>query len=117
MHSHEATYIQIVPARPPLINEKTLLDNIETHVDIVVVARPRTESDLRLPRSSCFRPIRAMSHASASAPVVRLLASMQTRSSACKVTFPAGTTESAKPLTGCISWAILEGMAKKESVD
>ena len=48
----EAKYTQIVPASPPLVREKTLPNNIPIHVDMVVIASPNTDSDLKFRRSS-----------------------------------------------------------------
>lgn len=59
----------MVPAMPPLIREKMLTISIEIHVAIVTAARPRIETDLKLRRSSCLRPILYISMASAEVPV------------------------------------------------
>jgi hypothetical protein len=50
-----ARYTHTVPARPPLVSENAFASSSATHVDMVVVARPSTESDLKLRRSSCER--------------------------------------------------------------
>lgn len=46
-----ARYSQIVPAKPPLMRENVLVRVKATQVDIVVVANPSTDSDLKLRRT------------------------------------------------------------------
>lgn len=69
VHIQVARYSHMVPARPPLIRENRLVINMATQVDIVVMASPSTENDLKLRRNSCERPRRSISRASASFPV------------------------------------------------
>lgn len=47
-----ARYSHMAPARPPLMSEKVLVRSIATHVDMVVVASPNTDRDLKFLRSS-----------------------------------------------------------------
>lgn len=86
------------------MRENKLASNNATHVDMVVVANPKTDSDLKFRRNSWERPIRAMSQASASLPVAIPVASTRTRSSASNGLLPAGVVEAPNPLVGsCIS--------------
>lgn len=74
--THDAKYVQIIPARPPLMSAKVFVSSSATHVDIVVTLNPKTDSDLKLRRSSWVRPRRAISRASASVPVCTPTASV-----------------------------------------
>lgn len=110
---HEAKYIQIVPARPPLVRENALLNIIPIHVDIVVIAKPNTDKDLKFRRNSCDRPIRAMSKASASVPVAVPVASTRTLWSECSGLLIAGLAESLKLLPCCIPTVAMVGEWKR----
>ena len=110
----ETKYTQIVPASPPLVRENALPNNIPIHVDIVVIASPNTDRDLKFRRSSCDRPIRAMSRASASVPVAVPVASTPTRWSECIGLLIARPAVSVKPLLGCISYEAMAGLRKRE---
>jgi hypothetical protein len=98
----------MVPASPPFVSEKMLPNSIPIHVDIVVIANPKTDRDLKFRRSSCDRPIRAMSKASVVVPVVVPVASTRARWSAELVV-------SVKPLLACISKVAMTGWRKEKS--
>lgn len=83
-------------------------NNRPIHVDIVVIANPKTDKDLKFRRSSCERPIRAMSQASASVPVAIPVASTRTRSSTSGL-----LVVSVNPLVGCIAMVVMAGKGEK----
>jgi len=82
-----------------------LQKSIPIHVDMVVIANPKTERDLKFRRSSCDRPMRAMSRASGSVPVAVPVASIRARWVECIGLL----VVSVKPLPGCISKIAMAG--------
>jgi hypothetical protein len=106
----------MVPASPPLVRENALPNNIPIHVDMVVMASPNTDRDLKFRRSSCDRPIRAMSRASVSVPVAVPVASTCTRLSECIGPLIAGLVVSVKPLLDCISYEAMAGWNRRNAV-
>jgi hypothetical protein len=73
-----------------------------------VIANPKTDKDRKFRRSSCDRPMRAMSKASVVVPVVVPVASTRARLGECIGVL----VVSAKPLLGCISKVAMTGLGK-----